>query len=182
MSLLRKKRHGNQLLKCWFLPGIKKPLSLSLYIYIYIYIYIYLLSPWTITDADYADDIELLSNTPTHAESLLHSLKRVAGGRGLHVNADKTEYMWFNQKNDISILNSDSLKLVNNITYIGRRVSSTENDINTRLAKAWTAIDRLSVIWKSNPPNKIKRIFPSSGRDHTAIWMHLMDADLVYRK
>ena len=38
-------------------------------------------------------------------------------------------------------------------------VSSTENDINTRLAKAWTAIDRLSVIWKSDLAIKIKRSF-----------------------
>ena len=29
----------------------------------------------TITDADYADDIPLLANTPTQAETLLHSLE-----------------------------------------------------------------------------------------------------------
>ena len=34
-----------------------------------------------------------------------------------------------------------------------------QNDINTRLAKARTAIDRLSVIWKSNLTDKIKRCF-----------------------
>ena len=41
----------------------------------------------------------------------------------------------------------------------GSSVSSTENDINTRLAKAWTAIDRLWVIWKSDLSEKIKRNF-----------------------
>ena len=46
-----------------------------------------------IKDADYADDIALLANTSGQAESLLHSLERAAGGKGLHVNADKTEYM-----------------------------------------------------------------------------------------
>ena len=50
----------------------------------------------TITDADYADDVALLANTPTQAESLLHSLERSAGVIGLHVNANKTEYMSFN--------------------------------------------------------------------------------------
>ena len=45
----------------------------------------------TITDADYADDIALLANTPAQAETLLHSLERTAAGIGLHVNADKTE-------------------------------------------------------------------------------------------
>ena len=42
-------------------------------------------------DADYADDTALLANTPTQAESLLHSLERAAAGIGLHVNTDKTE-------------------------------------------------------------------------------------------
>ena len=38
-------------------------------------------------------------------------------------------------------------------------VSSTEKDIDTRLTKAWTAIDRLSIIWKSDLTDKIKRSF-----------------------
>ena len=42
---------------------------------------------------------------------------------------------------------------------------STEKDINTRIVRAWTANDRLSVIWKSDPTDKIKRsFFPFSGR------------------
>ena len=45
----------------------------------------------TITDADYADDLALLANTPNQAETLLHSLERAAAGTGLHVNAHKTE-------------------------------------------------------------------------------------------
>ena len=36
---------------------------------------------------------------------------------------------------------------------------TTENDINTQLAKAWTAIDRPSVIWKSDLTDKIKCSF-----------------------
>ena len=48
----------------------------------------------TITDADYADDITLLANTPTRTESLIHSLERAAIGIGLHVNVDKTEYKY----------------------------------------------------------------------------------------
>ena len=73
----------------------------------------------TITDANYADDIALLANTPDQAESRLHSLKRAAGDICLHINADKREYI-----------------------YLGSNVSSTEKDIDTRLANAWTAIDR----------------------------------------
>ena len=52
-----------------------------------------------------------------------------------------------------------SLKLVDKFTYIGSRISSTEKDIETRLTKTWTAIDRLSIIWKSNLTHKIKCSF-----------------------
>ena len=54
--------------------------------------------PQTITDEDYAYNIVLQANTPTQARTQLHSLKWAAGGIGLDVNADKTEYMYFNQR------------------------------------------------------------------------------------
>ena len=67
--------------------------------------------------------------------------------------------MCFNQKGDIFTLDGTSLKLVDKFTYLGSSVSSTEKDIDTRLTKAWTAIDRLSIIWKSNLTDKMKRSF-----------------------
>ena len=67
--------------------------------------------------------------------------------------------MCFNQIGDISTLNGSSLKLVDKFTYQGSRVSSAETDINTRLAKAWTAINSQSVIWKSDLTDKMKRSF-----------------------
>ena len=105
-------------------------------------------SAQTITDANYVDDIELLANTPAQAETLLHSLEQAAVGISLHVNTHKTEYMFFNQRGDISTLNGSSLKLVDKFTYLGSSVSLTETVINMPLAKAWPAVDRLSVIWK----------------------------------
>ena len=44
-------------------------------------------------------------------------------------------------------------------TYLGSSVASTEKDIDTRLTKAWTAINRLSIIWKSDLTDKMKRSF-----------------------
>ena len=64
----------------------------------------------TITDADYADDIAILANTPNQAETLLHSLERAATGIVLHVNAHKTEYMCYNQTGDISTLDGTPLQ------------------------------------------------------------------------
>ena len=113
----------------------------------------------TITNAYYADDIAILANIPNQAETLLHSLEQAAAGIGLHVNAHKTEYMCFNQTGDISTLDGNSLKLVVKFTYLGSSVSTTEKDIDTRLTKAWTAIDNLSIIWKSYLTDKMKCSF-----------------------
>ena len=113
----------------------------------------------TITDADYADDIAILANTPNQAEILLHSLERAAAGIGLHFNAHKTGFMCFNQTGDIATLVGTCLKLVGKVTYIGSSVSSTKKDIDTRITKASTAIDKLSIISKSDLTDKMKRSF-----------------------
>ena len=97
----------------------------------------------TFTDTDYTDDIALLANSPTQVKSLIHRLKWAAGSIGLHVNADKTEYMCFNQRGHISTLKGGPLKLVDKFTYLESSVSSTENDINRWLAKVLTAIQCL---------------------------------------
>ena len=112
----------------------------------------------TITDADYADD-KHLANTPKQSETLLHILERATAGISLHVNAHKTEYMCYNHTSDISTQDRTSLKLVDEFTCPGSSVTSTEKDIDTRLTKAWTANDRLSIIWKSDLTNKMKRSF-----------------------
>ena len=52
---------------------------------------------------------------------------------------------------------------VDKFTYLGSSIESTEKDIETRLTKAWTAIDRLSIIWKSDLADKMKRSFFQAG-------------------
>ena len=110
-----------------------------------------------ITDADYADDIAILANTPNKAETKLNNLGRAPIGIGLHANAHKTEYMCFNQTGDISTQKGTSPETGDKFTYLGSIASSTEKDVDTRLTKAWTAIDKLSIIWKSNLTDKMKR-------------------------
>ena len=87
------------------------------------------------------------------------------------------EYTCFNQRGGISTLNDGSLKLVNTFAYLQSGVSSEENYINRQLAKEWKAIDKLSILWKSDQSDKKKLIFPSSSCVNTTIWMHQMDAD-----
>ena len=86
----------------------------------------------TITDADYADDIAILANTPDQAETLLHSLERAAASIGLHVNAHKTEYMCYNQTGDISTLEGTPLKLQIHVPRKQRRINRKghRNEVN----------------------------------------------------
>ena len=58
-----------------------------------------------------------------------------------------------------STLDGSSLKLVDKFTYLGSSISSTEKDIDALLTKAWTAIDKLLIIWKSDLTDKMKRSF-----------------------
>ena len=113
----------------------------------------------TIKDMDYADDTALLANTRTQSKSQLHSLEQAAGGIGLHVKSNKTKHFCFKREEALSTLSGSSLKLEDTFIYLDNSVSTTESDIDIRLAKAWTEIDRLSIKWKSDQFDKIKRFF-----------------------
>ena len=77
-----------------------------------------------LTDADYADNIALLINTPAQADSQLHSLEEITGtGKGLHVNGDKMENVCLNQPGDISTQNGGSLKCIDKFTFLGSSMS-----------------------------------------------------------
>ena len=67
--------------------------------------------------------------------------------------------MCYNQTGYITTPDGTPLKLVDKFTYLGSSVSLAEKDIDTRLTKAGTAIDRLSIIWKSDLTDKTKGSF-----------------------
>ena len=46
-----------------------------------------------------------------------------------------------------------------NLSETSRQIHLPRKDIDTRLTDAWTAIDRLSIIWKSDLTDKMKRSF-----------------------
>ena len=94
-------------------------------------------------DANYADDRVLLTNTPAQSESLLNSLEQPAKNIGLHMNANKTEYICFKQKNRVHVsspVSGKPLKLVDQFIYFGCNISSTESDIDLHLVKTWNAM------------------------------------------
>ena len=112
-----------------------------------------------IADADYADDLALLSDNSYNAQKLLHILEKSAAFIGLHVNATKTEYMCYNQDGAIETLNKTLLKKDDDFVYLGSNIASIEKDVLIRISKAWSALDRLRTIWKSKPPEQIKKSF-----------------------
>ena len=48
------------------------------------------------------------------------------------------------------------LKSVDLFTYFSSNISSTKSDVNICITKAWTALDGISIIWKSDHSAKIK--------------------------
>ena len=89
----------------------------------------------TLKDADYADDLVFLINTPSQIKSQQHSLDQAAKVIGLYMNTNKTEYMCFKQKGTISTLHGRPQKLVDKFTYLSSNISSTESDVNLHQAK-----------------------------------------------
>ena len=60
----------------------------------------------TMTDADYANDLVLLANTPAQAKCLLHGLEQTAGSI---VCANKTEFMYFKREGAIITLQASKI-------------------------------------------------------------------------
>ena len=60
---------------------------------------------------------------------------------------------------DISTLTGGSLKIEDKFSCLRSSIPTTENDINMRVSKAATSIDRISSKWKSGYPIKYNAIF-----------------------
>ena len=114
-----------------------------------------------ITDADYADDLAVLADILKDATFLLHSIERTAKEIGFYLNADKTEFICFNQdaSERMKSIDGEKIKQVEDFKYLGSYIASTQHDVNIRLGKAWNALNELDKIWKSNLTDKLKRNF-----------------------
>ena len=107
-------------------------------------------------DADWADDLELLANIPAQAKSVRHSLEQAAGVISLYVNTNKRVQI-FQTKRSYLHTKFQASK-INGFVHISN-ISYTENGVNICLEKTWNAIDRLSILWKFDLFDNIKRDF-----------------------
>ena len=117
-----------------------------------------------LTDADFADDLALLSDKIGNAEKLLKILETVAASVGLYMNTTKTKFIAVNTEGTITAQNGCDLEQVNDFNYLGSKIISSENEIqvgigSAGIGSAWSALDKLTAIWKSNLNVSIKREF-----------------------
>ena len=110
-----------------------------------------------LADLDYADDIALLENSITDAQSLLLKVEKACLAIGLTLNASKTKYMHINAST-VSILNSSNgsnIDKVNDFKYLGS-FCDTEYDMSLRIGQAWSTLHSLERIWKSRIKKETK--------------------------
>ena len=110
------------------------------------------------TNADFADDIALISQSHANAQSLLRYLEEASNFVGLYLNESKTEYMnkcSLHTKDGIKTLQETLLKLVEDYKYLGSYISSSLKHILER-RMTWSACNDLNKIWKSHPNKNIK--------------------------
>ena len=94
-----------------------------------------------VTDADFADDLALLSNTIDEAQQMLTSLEEAAGAVGLIMNESKTKHMSINlaseeQQATLTSSSGNTIEKVDDFTYLGSWIVSSEYDFTIRKAKA----------------------------------------------
>ena len=113
-------------------------------------------------DADFADDITLLSNTMNEAQVLLNAVESATQSVGLVINAGKMKFMCYEQDSQIQSLKhleGKNLECVTIFEYLSLWISTTSRDIASCKAKAWLALHKLGNIWKSNLPKWLKMQF-----------------------
>ena len=67
------------------------------------------------------------------------------------------EYMLYNQPvGDLVTLGGNKLKQADNFKYLGLWIQSSEKDMNIRIGQAWSALNKMMTVWKSNLKNHLK--------------------------
>ena len=94
-----------------------------------------------LTDADFADNIALLSNTMNEAQALLNAVECSACAVRLVMSAGKMKFMWYEPDSQIQHLKSlegNNHECVTNFEYCSSWISTTSRDIASCKAKSAT--------------------------------------------
>ena len=117
-----------------------------------------------LTDADFADDLALLTDTTAEAQEFLLCLEEAAHSVGLHLNESKTKYISVNCPDTvIRAASGKEIDKVEDFVYLGSWVNDSVHDFMVRKAKAWAACHQLKNIWKSDMRRELKvRLFQAT--------------------
>ena len=119
-----------------------------------------------LADAEFADDVALISDSIAEAQQLLQSLETAAKQVGLYMNEGKTKYLCVNipeEHEDIVSSSGNIIDEVKDFVYLGAWVGSSEHDFSVKKAKAWGACHRMKNIWKSKLRRTLKiRLFQAT--------------------
>ena len=129
-----------------------------------------------ITDADFVDDLCLFSDNIEAAQKFLLKVEEQCSKVGLLINEKKTEFMSFNQNSPtIKTLNGSELTRVDDFRYLGSWINDTRKDINNRICLAWTALNKLSMVWKSTLDSvKKNKAVPSMCGISPLVWLRVL--------
>ena len=84
-----------------------------------------------LTDADFADDLVLLSDKIGNAEKLLNILETAAASVGLYMNTTKTKFIAVNTEGTIAAQNGRDLEQANDFNYLECRKILNRKTPNT---------------------------------------------------
>ena len=112
-----------------------------------------------LTDADFDNVLVILSDKIRNAEKLLKILETAVASVGLYMNTTKTKLIAVNTEGIITAQNGCDLKQVKDFNYLDSKVISSVNDIQMRIGSAWSTLNKLTPIWRSNLDVSIKREF-----------------------
>ena len=106
-----------------------------------------------LVDLDYADDIVLISNSPTEIQMVLNCLIREGGKVGLKINCTKTEIIHMNICNpEDCVIEGRIVKQVDRFKYLGTILAkdgSLNLEYDERIRKANQAMGMLKTMWCS---------------------------------
>src|SRR5579871_3968764 len=110
----------------------------------------------TLSDLDFADDVAILNTTPQQTQELTNKICTLAEQVGLQINASKTKIMELTNSTYNITTYGQTLEKVQNFTNLGSKMSSegdATKEINTRIAMAANAFNKLTNIWISKDLN-----------------------------
>ena len=102
-----------------------------------------------INDLEFADDIPLFENSLEEAQVQLNRTPAETQKIGLVIKTKKTEFMTSTSCKKNLTLNNEDIKLANDFTYLGSKMTFTESDVKRRLSLAWSAFWKLKRLWPS---------------------------------